>query len=129
MGMKHICTFNRTVIITNTARLLSGSDKTSLASSILKYHFENGRRYQSFREGRYLLPNDEKAQDHMDIMGHMFKLVLDGNLFLAPIGNNPQRVLDLGCGTGLWAIEMGVLQLHSPSIRGLVNMLRLGSYR
>lgn len=93
----------------------SGSDTTSLTSSILKYHFENGRRYQSFREGRYPLPNDEKAQDHLDIMGHMFKLVLDGKLFLAPIGSNPQRVLDLGCGTGMWAIEMGVLKLFNFS--------------
>ena len=45
----------------------------------------------------------------MDILGHMFSLVLDGKLFLAPIGDHPQRILDLGCGTGLWAIEMGDL--------------------
>lgn len=45
----------------------------------------------------------------MDILGHMFSLVLDGKFFLAPIDEHPQRILDLGCGTGLWAIEMGDL--------------------
>ena len=53
----------------------------------------------------------------MDIVHHLVKLVLDGKLFLAPIGDNPQRVLDLGCGTGIWAIEMGDLfpsaQVHA----------------
>lgn len=43
----------------------------------------------------------------MDILGHMFLLLLDGRLYLAPIDEHPQRILDLGCGTGLWAIEMG----------------------
>ena len=41
----------------------------------------------------------------------MHKLVevsLGGKLNLAPIPPNPQRILDIGTGTGLWAIEMGV---------------------
>lgn len=28
-------------------------------------------------------------------------------LFLAPIGDKPAKILDLGTGTGIWAIEMG----------------------
>ncbi|OHW92178.1 methyltransferase domain-containing protein [Colletotrichum incanum] len=32
-------------------------------------------------------------------------LFFDDKLFLAPIGNNPQKVLDLGTGTGIWAID------------------------
>ncbi|KAH8661000.1 S-adenosyl-L-methionine-dependent methyltransferase, partial [Ilyonectria robusta] len=31
-------------------------------------------------------------------------LMLDGQLQLAPIGKNLQRVLDLGTGTGIWAM-------------------------
>jgi SAM-dependent methyltransferase len=32
-------------------------------------------------------------------------VLLDGNLHLAPIGSHPQRVLDIGTGTGAWAID------------------------
>ncbi|KAK7413919.1 hypothetical protein QQX98_007186 [Neonectria punicea] len=30
---------------------------------------------------------------------------MDGEILAAPIGENPQSVLDVGCGTGTWAIE------------------------
>jgi hypothetical protein len=30
--------------------------------------------------------------------------LLDGKLFLAPIDSNPQQVLDVGTGTGIWAM-------------------------
>lgn len=33
-----------------------------------------------------------------------FVLLLKGELFKAPV-KNPQKVLDLGTGTGIWAIE------------------------
>lgn len=32
-------------------------------------------------------------------------MVLGGKLHLAPIGKNPQKVLDIGTGTGIWAIS------------------------
>lgn len=32
-------------------------------------------------------------------------LLFDDKLFLAPIGDDPQRVLDVGTGTGIWAID------------------------
>ncbi|KLO92449.1 Uncharacterized protein LW93_12023 [Fusarium fujikuroi] len=35
----------------------------------------------------------------------IYSLMLDGALFLAPIGDHPQRVLDLGTGTGIWAMD------------------------
>jgi len=83
------------------------SFRTSLASSITAYQYENGRRYHAFREGSYVLPNDEREQDRLDLHHHMTTLILDGKLHLAPIGKDPQRVLDIGTGTGIWAIEMG----------------------
>ncbi|KAH0556182.1 hypothetical protein GP486_005887 [Trichoglossum hirsutum] len=36
---------------------------------------------------------------------HLFRLNLGGNLFRAPIGDSPQEVLDIGTGTGIWAID------------------------
>jgi ubiquinone/menaquinone biosynthesis C-methylase UbiE len=35
-------------------------------------------------------------------MHHIFNMTLEGKLHLAPIGGNPQRVLDIGNGTGKW---------------------------
>ena len=32
---------------------------------------------------------------------------MDNKLYLAPIGEKPGRILDVGTGTGIWAIEMG----------------------
>lgn len=35
---------------------------------------------------------------------HVQLLMLDGNLFKAPIDAKPQRALDVGTGTGIWAM-------------------------
>ena len=40
----------------------------------------------------------------MDLLHHIWRLIIGGKLFRAPI-NNSQRVLDLGTGTGIWAID------------------------
>ncbi|KAL1962671.1 hypothetical protein VTN77DRAFT_9305 [Rasamsonia byssochlamydoides] len=78
---------------------------SSLSSSIKDYKYENGRRYHAYHEGAYIAPNDEEEQDRIDLLHHIYLLMLGGRLYLAPIGNNPQRVLDLGTGTGIWAIQ------------------------
>ncbi|KAI9787829.1 MAG: hypothetical protein M1816_007396 [Peltula sp. TS41687] len=49
-------------------------------------------------------PNDEREQDRLDLLHHLQLLILDGKLYLAPI-SNPGRVLDVGTGTGIWAID------------------------
>lgn len=41
----------------------------------------------------------------MDMVHHIYSLLLSGKLYLAPIGDNVQRVLDLGTGTGIWAMD------------------------
>ena len=78
----------------------------SLTSSIENYPIENGRRYHAFKDGKYFLPNDESEQDRLDLSHHMFKITMGDKLYLAPIGK-PATVLDIGTGTGIWAIEMG----------------------
>ncbi|KAB8270214.1 S-adenosyl-L-methionine-dependent methyltransferase [Aspergillus minisclerotigenes] len=84
--------------------LESESYRTSITSSVLNYKYENGRRYHVYREGEYALPNDEEEQDRMDLLHHIYSLILDGEIHLAPI-KNPQRVLDIGTGTGIWAVD------------------------
>lgn len=77
------------------------SETTSLSSSIFDYQYENGRRYHSYKAGQYFAPNDEREQQRLDLLHHVQSMVLGGELYKAPV-QNPQRVLDLGTGTGLW---------------------------
>ncbi|KAJ5084553.1 hypothetical protein NUU61_009132 [Penicillium alfredii] len=87
-----------------TGSISQASYTTSLTSSALNYQYENGRRYHSYHEGEYFLPNDEREQDRLDLSHHIYSMLLNGELHLAPV-TKPPRVLDLGTGTGIWAID------------------------
>ncbi|KAF5499591.1 Secondary metabolism regulator LAE1 [Colletotrichum fructicola] len=82
------------------------SDTSSATSSIFDYEYENGRRYHAYRAGQYLLPNDETEQERLDMTHHVFLLTLKGELCATHL-DNPQQILDIGTGTGIWAIEIG----------------------
>jgi methylase of polypeptide subunit release factors len=51
------------------------------------------------------MPTDEIEQDRLDLGHEMSLVALNGELHLAPL-KNPQRILDVGTGTGIWAIDM-----------------------
>ena len=98
--------------------LLDGSDSSlgddaasskytaSLTSSIQAYPIENGRRYHAFKDGSYVMPNDESELDRLDLTHNMLKIAMGMKLYNAPIGTAPKRILDIGTGTGIWAIEV-----------------------
>lgn len=71
-----------------------------------------GRSYQSYRLGKYYLPNDALEQDRLDTVHSIYCLAL-GGLYFAPI-HKPRFVLDLCTGTGVWAIEFA--QNHPESL-------------
>ncbi|SPJ83519.1 related to methyltransferase [Fusarium torulosum] len=88
----------------------TASSTTSLRSSILNYRHENGRTYHRFKDGKYNLPNDEQENDRLDLQHHLFLLTFNNKLGLAPPnlpGSKVERVLDVGTGTGIWAIDFG----------------------
>ncbi|KAF2691045.1 S-adenosyl-L-methionine-dependent methyltransferase [Lentithecium fluviatile CBS 122367] len=81
---------------------------TSLSSSVEKYKWEHGRRYHSYREGAYNFPNDESEQDRLDLSHHLCLMLLDDKLHLADLPQDkPLRILDVGTGTGIWAMDIG----------------------
>jgi ubiquinone/menaquinone biosynthesis C-methylase UbiE len=41
------------------------------------------------------------------LMHHPHSLVLDNKLYMSLIKSNIQNVLDIGTGTGIWAIDFG----------------------
>ncbi|RDL40162.1 uncharacterized protein BP5553_00141 [Venustampulla echinocandica] len=79
---------------------------TSISSSVRDYAFEHGRRYHQYRAGQYQFPNDEPEQEREDMKHSMVVHLCGGKLHYAPL-KNPQQIIDLGTGTGIWAIDMG----------------------
>lgn len=53
-----------------------------------------------------MLPNDDLEQERLDITHHIFNLCLKGRLCATDL-ENPQSILDVGTGTGMWAVEIG----------------------
>ncbi|RSL90949.1 hypothetical protein CEP51_000441 [Fusarium floridanum] len=78
----------------------------SITSSIFENHYFQGRTYANPKYGKHWAPNDEEQLEALDIIHHWLTLMLDNKLYLAPIGENPQNILDIGTGTGIWAINM-----------------------
>lgn len=77
---------------------------TSIASEIRRGIEENGRTYPSYGMNEYGLPIDEAEQDRNDLQHCKFMLLLGDRLHLAPIRSDPARILDLGSGSGIWAM-------------------------
>ncbi|KAL2056678.1 hypothetical protein ABVK25_003072 [Lepraria finkii] len=75
-------------------------------------YLENGRKYHGYRRGIYMYPCDETEMERLDIYNHIiYTVARKGELHrvpLIPTGETlPRlRILDVGCGTGIWAIEM-----------------------
>ncbi|KJX92439.1 SAM dependent methyltransferase like protein [Zymoseptoria brevis] len=81
------------------------SETASLSESIAAHRIENGRRYTAHTDGEnYWAPHDDDQHDQLDIAHHIFLLLFDEKLTLAPIKPNA-KVLDVGTGTGIWAID------------------------
>lgn len=95
------------------------SATTSIGSSVFDYQYENGRQYHAYRAGQYLLPNDESEQERLDITHHVFRLTLNGQLCASASkldSDNPQRILDIGTGTGIWVSYMMIGSTASVSL-------------
>ncbi|KAF6844218.1 methyltransferase domain-containing protein [Colletotrichum musicola] len=84
------------------------SSTTSVTSSIFDYRVENGRTYHKYKEGKYAIPNDSREIERLDLQHNLFLHTFDGKLGTAQ-PNEPDakvgRVLDVGTGTGIWAME------------------------
>lgn len=83
----------------------SNSSTTSSTSSIFDFEQSYGRSYHAFRRGTYVLPNDELEQRRLNIHHRCMRLLLSNRHWLAPA--RPLNVLDVGTGTGIWAVEVG----------------------
>lgn len=81
------------------------SSTRSLTQSELKSVEENGRTYHRYHAGKYPFPDDGLEQDRMDFQHVLYLHITHEKLYLSPISESPARVLDVGTGTGVWAIQ------------------------
>ncbi|KAJ4253376.1 hypothetical protein NW762_010531 [Fusarium torreyae] len=72
----------------------------SLRSSIREYHMINGRGYH----------RDENLQNHQLL------LTFGGKKCFAPNADTAKRVLDVGTGTGIWAVEFADEHPHAEVV-------------
>ncbi|KJK80761.1 hypothetical protein H634G_03910 [Metarhizium anisopliae BRIP 53293] len=82
------------------------SSTVSLNESIYNYRNLHGRTYQNSSTTEYWGPNDDTQNLGLDIAHHFITILLGDRLFEAPIPERPTKILDVGTGTGIWAIDM-----------------------
>jgi hypothetical protein len=85
----------------------SSATSQSLATSARQFIFEHGRRYHSYKAdvNPYSFPNDDREQDREDLKHAMFLKLFNKTLHFAPVPATGAHVLDLGTGTGIWAVD------------------------
>ncbi|KHO01513.1 Methyltransferase type 11 [Metarhizium album ARSEF 1941] len=82
------------------------SSTVSLSESIFNYRSLHGRTYQNSNTTEYWGPNDDEQNLGLDIAHQFITMLLNDRLFEAPIPERPAKILDVGTGTGIWAIDM-----------------------
>jgi ubiquinone/menaquinone biosynthesis C-methylase UbiE len=83
-------------LLTLTAR----NSNRSIVQAQVEYVWENGRRYC----GAYHMPNDKQEQMRQLLYHEIYKSAFDNEISTVPL-DNPTRILDVGAGTGEWAID------------------------
>ncbi|KAI4598416.1 hypothetical protein KJ359_002826 [Pestalotiopsis sp. 9143b] len=79
-------------------------DGSSIHETGSIYLPENERYYHRYKEGSYWFPNDAEEQDRLDFQHAMVRRLTGDKLALCPV-KAPKNVMDVGTGTGIWAIE------------------------
>lgn len=91
-------------ISTNPKSPYEGSSQI-VTSNVYNFETENGRTYHGYRAGTYHFPNDETELDRLDLQFEILKQSFSARNYFAPL-SKPERILDVGTGTGQWAIEV-----------------------
>ncbi|KAH7141395.1 S-adenosyl-L-methionine-dependent methyltransferase [Dactylonectria estremocensis] len=104
----------------------ASSSTTSVTTSILHYRMENGRTYHAYKDGKYTLPNDDMENERLDLQHNLLVLTLNDKLGLAPPNNRDAKVkhvLDVGTGTGIWALDFADEHPETEASRILQSMV------
>ncbi len=83
----------------------SGASAMVAAPSEEEFLWVEGRRH--LKDLPYLMPQDAREIDRLDFQHYLIRYIMQRN-YVAPL-QNPKGILDVGCGTGRWAIEMATM--------------------
>ncbi|KAL8634072.1 hypothetical protein Q9189_000318 [Teloschistes chrysophthalmus] len=81
----------------------SSTKSLSLSGSVFEQIVENERGYAN---EKYFMPCDEQEQTRLAIMYQCFTSVLNGQPSFQSIPRNAKRILEIGTGTGDWAVAV-----------------------
>ncbi|HET8912224.1 MAG TPA: methyltransferase domain-containing protein [Ktedonobacteraceae bacterium] len=56
-------------------------------------------------DSNYILPKDIQENQRLDLQHHLLKITLGSN-YAAPLQADISTILDVGCGTGRWGLDM-----------------------
>ncbi|ETS79993.1 hypothetical protein PFICI_07522 [Pestalotiopsis fici W106-1] len=73
----------------------------SIAPAEVEYVWENGRRYT----GSYFMPNDKEEQTRLLLVSECYRSAFGEEPTTVTL-ENPTSILDIGTGTGEWAMDM-----------------------
>lgn len=90
----------------------------SLDETMRDFPVHFNRTYHKYKEGSYPFPNDAQERDRMDQQFWLIKAAQGGQLFLAPV-KNPNTILDVGTGTGVWAFSVADHMFPNARITGI----------
>ncbi|KAI8691550.1 Secondary metabolism regulator LAE1 [Fusarium sp. Ph1] len=86
------------------------SSQNSVTESEGRYledgYWKHGRFYGSWKPGKYLFPIDSEELNRLDIFHKVFLVARGNKPFHCPIMRKTPRIMDLGTGTGIWAINV-----------------------
>lgn len=101
MGRDNPCVF---MTRSDSDRQNTSTSSSSVSIVPTKYVWQNGRRMLNDDMANYLWPTDLDESDRLNTQHNIIRYVLR-RVFLSPV-TDPKRVLDVGCGTGMWMKEV-----------------------
>jgi SAM-dependent methyltransferase len=78
-------------------------ERNANQSHMQRYDWYGGRPYLAHVP--YILPKDKPEIERLDFQHSLLKDLIDNNLYVSPV-REPEEVLDIGCGTGIWGHEV-----------------------
>ncbi len=90
-------------------RSIRGGAQVAQADEHKRFQVFGGRRHVA--NAPYVLPKDDKEVQRLDFQHYMLRYLLRGN-YASPL-RNPTSILDVGCGTGRWAMDMATVFPHA----------------